>query len=115
MSAAHVADYHLFKVESAIEFVSLSVQIVRWIREYQAKLFNGIMKDRPSPTTVSIVGTKRDHESDYEDPEGISDRNARIQSKQRHKPRQNQRHSITRIILPRNSQTRELKNHPLWM
>ena len=70
MSAAHVADYHLFKVESAIEFVSLSVQIVRWIREYQGKLFNGIMKDRPSPTTVSTVGTKRDHESDYEDPEG---------------------------------------------
>ena len=70
MSAALVADYHLFKVESAIEFVSLSVQIVRWVREYQGKLFNGIMKDRPSPTTVSTVGTKRDHESDNEDPEG---------------------------------------------
>jgi len=68
MSAAHVADYHLFKVETAIEFVSLSVQIVKWVREYQDKLFNGIMKDRPSPTTVSTV--KRDHESDNEDPEG---------------------------------------------
>lgn len=70
MSAAHVTDYHLFKVESAIEFVSLSVQIVRWIREYQGKLFNGIMKDRPSPSTVSIVATKREHESDNEYAEG---------------------------------------------
>lgn len=69
MSAAHISDYHLFKVESAIEFVSLSVQIVKWIREYQDKLFNGTMNDRPSPTTVSTVGTKRDYESDDEDPE----------------------------------------------
>ena len=71
MSAAHVADFHLFKVESAIEFVSLTVQIVRWIYEYQEKLFNGIMKDKASPTTVSTVGTKRDHESDDEDQEEI--------------------------------------------
>jgi hypothetical protein len=70
MSAAHVADYHLFKVESAIEFVSLSVQIVRWVCEYQGKLFNGIMKDRPSLATVSTVGAKRDYESNDEDPEG---------------------------------------------
>jgi hypothetical protein len=48
----------------------LSVQIVRLVREYQGKLFNSIMKGRPSPTTVSTVGTKRDHESDDEDPEG---------------------------------------------
>jgi len=70
MSAAHVADFHLFKVESAIEFVSLTVQVVRWIRAYQEKLFNGVMKDKASPTTVSTVGTKRDHESDDENQEG---------------------------------------------
>ena len=70
MSAAHVADFHLFKVETVIEFVSLTVQVVRWIREYQEKLFNGIMKDKASSTTVSTVGTKRDHESDDEDQEG---------------------------------------------
>ena len=69
MSAAHVADFHLFKVESAIEFVSLTVQVVRWIREYQEKLFHGIMRDSASPTTSSTVGTKRDHESDDEDQE----------------------------------------------
>src|SRR4051794_31242667 len=70
MSAAHVADYHLFKVESAIEFVSLSVQIVRWVTEYQRKLFNSIMKDKISSTTSSIVGTKRDRESDNGDLKG---------------------------------------------
>lgn len=70
MSAAHVADYHLFNVESAIEFVSLSVQIAKWVREYQDKLFNGIMENTPSSTTVSTVATKRERDSDDEDPEG---------------------------------------------
>ena len=81
MSAAHVADYHLFKVESAIEFVSLSVQIVKWINEYQEKLFNGIMKDKASSTSSSTVGKKRDRESDDDDPDGDT-KPKRQQSKQ---------------------------------
>jgi hypothetical protein len=70
MSAAHVSDYHLFKVERAIEFVFLFIQIMKWVPEYQGKLFNGIMKNSLSPTTGSTVGMKRVHESDDEDPEG---------------------------------------------
>jgi len=45
------------------------------------------------PTTVSTVGTKRDHESDDEDPEGDI-RNASIPSKKKYKP---QLHSAMRI------------------
>lgn len=115
MSAAHVADYHLFKVESAIEFVSLSVQIARWVREYQVTLFNGIMKDTPSPTTVSTVGTKRDLESDDEDPEGDI-RSKRQNTKQTEAQTTTEPAALSHTNHPPPEQPKkELKNHRLWM
>ena len=67
MNAAHITDYHLFRVENCIEFASLTVRVVMWMREYQEKLFTGIHKNPATSNKVSTVPAKRDHETDEDD------------------------------------------------
>lgn len=67
ISATHVADYHLFSVQDSIEFVSLSIRIVQWMRNYQSKVFKAIMDETSIPGMTLKESSKRNHlDSDHE-------------------------------------------------
>ena len=68
ISATHVADYHLFSVQDSIEFVSLSIRIVQWMRDYQSKVFKAIMDETSIPGMTLKESSKRNHlDTDHED------------------------------------------------